>query len=504
MQKRLSTLLDNYNIISTMGKNPFDNDVIAENIAYDSRSVGKNSAFFALKGIHTDGHNYIESAIKSGASAVFVSAMPEKINTDVSYILVDDTRKAMSFFSAAFYDYPAQKLKTIGVTGTDGKSTTVSFLYQLFNMLGKQTGFISTVEYDSCGKVKKNPYRQSTPEAPEIMSILSEMVSNDLEYAIIESTSHGLSEKTSRLASVKYNAGILTNISHEHLEFHGTMENYINDKANLFRKAEDFCVVNYDEPTKNSFISAASAPVLSYSLEDPNANIYASSITITDSGSRFDVHCNGKKLKAELCMPGIFNIENFFAAALTISKITGIDIAEITPFAKSLKPVLGRMDVVDMGQNFTVIVDYAHTPGSFTKIFPLIKKSVKKRLISVFGSAGERDIEKRAIQGKIASEYSDIIILSDEDPRGEDPMTIIDQIESGVIRDFDRSFIYKIPDRQSAINKAMEIAEPGDTVILLGKAHESSIIYKDHFIPWNEKEAAIKSLALIGYSGAKK
>jgi len=483
-----------------MGKNPFDNIVFVENIVYDSRMVCKNTLFFALKGIHTDGHNYIDSAIKNGASAVVVSAMPDKIDNNISYILVDDTRKAMSFFSAAFYDYPAKKLKIIGVTGTDGKSTTVSFLYQLLKMLGKKTGFISTVEYDSSGIAKKNPYRQSTPEAPEIMFFLSEMVSNNFEYAVIESTSHGLSNKTSRLAAVQYNVGILTNITHEHLEFHGTMENYINDKANLFRKSNDFCVVNYDEPSKPSFLAASSVPVLSYSLKDPNADIYASSITLTESGSRFDVHYNGKKIEAELCMPGIFNIENFFAAAITISKMTKVDIEEIISFSKNLTSVVGRMDVVDMGQNFTVIVDYAHTPGSFEKVFPMIKKSVKKRLISVFGSAGERDIEKRAVQGKIASDYSDIMIITDEDPRGEVPMDVINQIESGIRADFSKSFIYKISDRQEAINKAMEIAQPNDTVLLLGKGHESSIIYKDKSIPWNEREAAIKALAKIGYT----
>ena len=499
MQKRLSTLLDNCNIISIAGKDPFENNVIVENLVYDSRNVGKNSLFFALTGIHTNGHNYIDSAISKGASTVVVSAMPEKIDNNITYILVEDTRKAMSFLSADFFDHPDKKLKTIGVTGTDGKSTTVSFLYQMLNMIGKKAGFISTVEYDCSGTVKKNSLRQSTPEAPEIMNFLSEMVSNNFEYAIIESTSHGLSEKTSRLAAVKYNAGILTNITHEHLEFHGTMENYINDKANLFRKAEDFCIVNYDDPAKPSFLSAASAPVLSYSLNDPNADIYASSITLTDSGSQFDVHYNNKIFKAELCIPGIFNIENFFAAAITISKITKTDIAEIISLSKNLKSVIGRMNIVDMGQDFTAIVDYAHTPGSFEKIFPMIKKSVKKRLISVFGSAGERDIEKRAVQGRIASEYSDILILTDEDPRGEVPMDVINQIEAGIRKDFDRSAIYKISDRQSAINKAMEIAQPGDTVIMLGKGHEGSIIYKDGSIPWNEREAAIKALALIGY-----
>ncbi|MCL2294226.1 MAG: UDP-N-acetylmuramoyl-L-alanyl-D-glutamate--2,6-diaminopimelate ligase [Spirochaetes bacterium] len=495
MQKRLSALLDNCNIISIAGKKPYENNVIIEDIAYDSRMVRNNSVFFALKGIHTDGHAYLDLAIKNGASALFVSVLPSNIDDNISYIVVDDTRKEMAFFSAAFYDFPAAKLKTIGVTGTDGKSTTVSFIYQLLNMVGKKTGFISTVEYDSSGTVRKNPFRQSTPEAPEITKILWEMVSNNLEYAVIESTSHGLSAKTARLAAVRYNAAVLTNISHEHLEFHGTMENYINDKANLFRKAEDFCVVNYDEPTKSAFLAAASGvPSLSYSIKDPSADIYASAISTTESGSQFTVHCNSKELKAELCVPGAFNIENFFAAAITVSKITGINIFDVISLSKSIKSTTGRMDIVDVGQNFTVIVDYAHTPGSFTKIFPMIKKNVKNRLIAVFGSAGERDTEKRAVQGAIASEYSDVIILTDEDPRGEDPIVILDQIESGIRKDFDASAVFKICDRQMAINKAMEIAQPGDTVLLLGKGHESSIIYGNKPMPWNEKEAAIKAL----------
>ena len=215
---------------------------------------------------------------------------------------------------------------------------------------------------------------------------------------------------------------------------------------------------------------------------------------MTKAGSQFNAHYNGKEYKAELFIPGIFNIENFFAAAIAVSKITEIDIAEVISLSKSLKSVTGRMDNVDMGQNFTVIVDYAHTPGAFKKIFPMIKKSVKRKLISVFGSAGERDIEKRAEQGKIASEYSDIIILTDEDPRGEEQLAIINQIAAGIRSGFDSASVYKICDRQQAINKAIEIAQPGDTILLLGKGHEGSIIYKDKKIPWNEREAAIKAL----------
>lgn len=500
MPKRLSALLDSINITGIAGKK--DSEI--EGIAYDSRSVKKNYAFFALDGIHTDGHKYIDSAIENGASAVFVSHIPDKINDGTAYIAVENTRKAMAFFSSAFYGNPQEKIKIIGVTGTDGKSTTVSFIYQLLNLLGEKTGLISTIEYDCEGKLEKNPYRQSTPESPEIMDILSRMAGNSFKFAVIESTSHGLSEKTARLSAIKYTAAVLTNITHEHLEFHGTMEKYIDDKANLFRKTDGYCVVNLNEPAGKYFTDAASSPVYSYAIDNSKADIWASSVEPLPSGGSsrgflFDTYYRGKKERCTLLMPGVFNIENFLAAAITVSLVTEKDICEIARLSEFLKPVTGRMETVNAGQDFTVIVDYAHTPGAFEKIFPLIRNSTPGKLIAVFGSAGERDVRKRGVQGEIASKYCDVIILTDEDPRGEGSIAIIDQIASGISSAFDRSSLYKIPDRQQAINRAVEIAGNRDTVLLLGKGHESSIIYKEGPQYWNEREAAEKALALSGY-----
>lgn len=501
MVKRLSALIENCNIKNINGQK----ECLIEGIAYDSRKVKKNFAFFALTGIHTDGHNYIDTAIKNGASALFISR-PLPVGTvlkNVTSVLVDDddTRKAMAFFSAAFYNYPEKKIKIIGVTGTDGKSTTVSFIYQLLNMIGKKTGFISTVQYDATGIPEKNPYRQSTPESPEIMEILSKMVENNFEYAVLESTSHGLSDKTNRLVAIDYAAGILTNISHEHLEFHGTMENYINDKTNLFKKSQEFCVLNISDPAAEIFRKAAKSQVLTYSLTDTNANFYASDISASSSALSFTINCNSVSHKGVLSFPGAFNIENFLAAAITASSITKTTIDTIIPLSSKIKPVTGRMETVNMGQPFTVIVDYAHTPGAFEKIFPMIHKTVEGRLISLFGSAGERDVEKRPIQGAIASKYSDILIIADEDPREENAMGIIDQIAEGAIKSgFDKSAVYKIADRFDAIKKAISLAKVGDTIILLGKGHESSIIYKDNSIPWNEREVAEKALSEAGYS----
>ncbi len=502
--KRLTGLIKYCNIISIKGSTEKD----ITGIAYDSRSVGKGYAFFALTGVHTDGHRYIRSAFELGASAVFVEKEPDEYIEGLTYIVTENTRNAMSSFSAAYYDFPSHKLNIIGVTGTDGKSSTVSFIYQLLKKAGHRTGFISTVEYDSSGIIEKNPYRQSTPESPEIMKILSQMVENNFEFAVVESTSHGLSEKTARLRDVKYNSGVLTNISHEHLEFHGTIENYVNDKANLFRKASDFCVVNADEKFAAKFTDAADSEIYyyhgsSYSGPEPENPNTVCALNIKSDGIRteFVISMNGKKYPVKMNIPGIFNVDNITAAVLTAALSTGRDIGDFAHLVESVIPVNGRMDTVEMGQPFSVIVDYAHTPGAFEKIFPLIKQTVKNRLITVFGSAGERDTEKRPVQGRIASSYSDIVILADEDPRGEDATAILEEIKGGINKDFNQDNIYLIPDRQEAINRAVEIALPGDTVILLGKGHESSIIYAEGKIAWNERKAAEKALKKAGYGG---
>ena len=545
--KRLSGLIKYCNIISIKGSTEKD----ITGIAYDSRSVEKGYAFFALTGIHTDGHRFIKNAHSLGASAVFIEKEPDEYIEGLTYILTDNTRTAMSVFSSAYYDFPSQKLNIIGVTGTDGKSSSVSFIYQLLRNAGYRAGFISTVEYDCSGTIEKNTYRQSTPESPEIMKILSRMADNDFKYAVVESTSHGLSEKTARLRDVKYNSGVLTNISHEHLEFHGTIENYVNDKANLFRKATDFCIVNGNEKFASEFIKASGSEIYCYygasapgsdntdhsapgepgddsafgkgelqhvdasdntavcsgsadtekSLKDIKISNILSALNIESDGitTRFDINYRGKNYPATMNIPGIFNIDNILASVLAASLSTGRDISDFAALVDSVTPVTGRMDTIDMGQPFSVIVDYAHTPGAYRKIFPLIKQTVKNRLITVFGSAGERDTEKRPIQGKIASEYSEVVILADEDPRGEDAVVILEDIKAGIDSSFNEENLYLIPDRQEAINKAVEIAEEGDTIILLGKGHESSIIYADGKIAWNERKAAEIALERAGY-----
>ncbi len=498
MVRELKNLLEGVDPIKIRGTIPRS----ASGLAYDSRDVKQGYIFFALKGIHTDGHKYINKAVKNGAVIIFHSDDPDGFLPDICYIQVRDTRFSMSPVSAAFYGNPSEKIKIMGVTGTNGKSTTVAMIYQLLSMAGIKTGFISTVQFDNGTGPVKNHYRQSTPEATEIHKILNEMVENGCTHAVIEATSHGLSAINNRLGDVRFDGGVYTNISHEHLEFHKTLDRYIDDKANLFRAVNPgsgFTIVNRDDPYWERFSRAADAEVLSYGIRDSKSDLQAINISGSGSTAFFDVKYGNNKYSVKLNLPGIFNVENAAAALLSAVKLTGLDMESFLPFMEQLTPAEGRMITVDKGQNFEVLVDYAHSPGSFELLFPALREMTSGRLISLFGSAGERDIAKRSVQGAIADRYSHIIILTDEDPRGEDPMKIIKDIASGCSGKTYGKDLFFIPDRMEAIKFAFKQAGKDDLVVLLGKGHESSIIYKDGSIPWKERNAAEAVLNEMGY-----
>jgi len=476
-------------------------------LEFDSRNVREGALFFALEGVHVDGHDYIEQAIHQGASVVVHSRKLEIQPRGVTYIQVENTRKAMSPLSAAFYDYPSKEMKIIGVTGTDGKSSTVSFIHQLLEMEGKAAGYLSTVSFKTGDRIDSNPYRQSTPEAPQIQALLREMVNNGKKYAVLEATSHGLSEKNSRLVDVAFDAAVLTNVTHEHLEFHGTVEQYRLDKANLFKmiassEEEDaFGVVNDDSQWGEIYMDAVGEkPVFLYSLKDRDADLWGSGYDSDHQGIDFTLHVPNGEKEVRLNMPGLFNVENAMAALLTVSELLEEDVLDLADHLKDLTGVTGRMAPIEGDQPFSVMVDYAHTPGAFEKLLPMIRSDVKGKLIVLFGSAGERDVEKRSEQGEIAEDYADIILLCDEDPRGEDPMDIIRDIAEGITsKDLDKT-LFLIPDRKEAMRKALSMAGQDDMVLTLGKGHESSIIYEDGPRPWNEQAVLKELLMEMGFS----
>ncbi len=428
-------------------------DPVVTGLAYDSRSVKRGFLFFALPGLHADGTAFIPQAVENGASVIVHQGDPGTYDGRASYIREENARPALSPVSDVFFGNPSSRLKVVGVTGTEGKSTTVYLIYQLLCLTGRKAGFISTVRYSLGDAETDNPEHQTTPEAPVIHEKLHAMAENGCEFAVVESSSHGLSHRTGRLADVRFDAGVMMNVTHEHLEFHGTHEQYKSDKANLFRAltpgrhvkciggtetdVPSFGVVNMEDAAAAYFVQASAHNVYGFATEKwfedtgerkipegITAFLGASAIEGDSSGVSFTVtETDGETAvpwPARIELPGTFNVYNTLAALTVVSRFIGIPARELAPLLPRLRPVRGRMTVVDRGQPFEVIVDYAHTPSSFETVFPPLRLRAKNRIISLFGSGGERDIQKRPAQGKIAAEYSDIVILADEEPRGED------------------------------------------------------------------------------------
>jgi len=417
----------------------------------------------------------------------------------------------MSPIAAAFYGRPSRELAVIGGTGTEGKSTTVYLIHQLLALAGFRAGFFSTVMSDTGAGEEPNPEHQTTPEATAVQRMLASMRDAGMSYAVIEASSHGLSPRTNRLGDVDFDVGVMTNVTREHLEFHGTWEQYRSDKANLFRaldgrpdlkgrKAPRFGVVNADDPSADYFATRTLVPVRTFSAGGREADLSAAEVSIDPAGESFTiVERSGARHRARIELPGAFNVGNALAALLAVSGITATALGDLVPFLPMLRPVRGRMTSIDRGQAFEVIVDYAHTPSSFQTIFPPLRERVKGRIICVFGSGGERDVEKRPRQGRIAADFCDIVILADEDPRGEDPMTLLEEIASGCPELARGERLYLIPDRAAAVRKAFSLAKAGDLVALLGKGHENSIIYAKGAIPYDEIGEAESALAELGY-----
>ncbi len=476
-------------------------------ITNDSRQVVPGSLYAALRGQHVDGHTFIPQAIAAGAAAVLCEEMPREPRPDVAWLVAPNARLALSELSDRFYGSPSRSLFVIGVTGTDGKTSTVSFIHQLLSAVAGRSAFLSTAAMQIGPREEPNLLHQSTPEAPEIHRTLRRMLDHGSRYAVLESTSHGLSRRTCRLAHVDYGAGVFTNLSHEHLEFHGTFEQYRDDKANLFRALdtrdvstdlpEPFGVVNGDDPNALYFRSATTRSVVTYALESP-ADYGARTIELKTAGSRFTLITPAGSLPCRLPVPGRFNVLNALAAIATVAHI-GFKVEVLADAVSRLQPVRGRMNVV-LASPFPVIVDYAHTPGSFESVLPFFQEHGAGRLIVVFGSAGERDVAKRPLQGAVADRYADVIVLTDEDPRAEDRMEILRQIASGCPGRIAGEDLLLIPDRREAIRRAVSLARPGDTVLLLGKGHETTIIGPHEATPWDETEVAKEEIGRLGYT----
>lgn len=527
-------------------------DIAIDSLAYDSRAAQPGGLFVAISGFHTDGHAFIGQALARGARAVVGERDPADLALPpgVAYVRVGNARAALAPIAAAFYGYPGARMRVVGITGTDGKTTTTFLTSAVLEAGGHTTGMIGTVDFKIAGRQWANDTRQSTPEAPEIQAMLRDMAAAGCDYAVLESTSHALSARWNRLGGALFDVAVLTNVTHEHLDFHGTVEQYRRDKARLFEmlgddqgqrtkdqapplldssatasdgaealildsssfvrrpdKRRKVAIVNADDPNHQMFLDAAppGAQRLTYGIANA-ADVRAYDVAASQHGLRFRVATPWGERELRLKLTGDFNVANALAA-LAVGLAEGVPLEAAARALEAIPGVRGRMERVEQGQPFTVLVDYAHTPGAFEKLMGIVRPLTGGQLIAVFGSAGERDREKRAIQGRVAARFCDFVVLADEDPRLEDRDAIIGEIaeglEAAVAEGAARPGLAyaRIPDRPAAIAAAFARARPGDIVLLLGKGHEACIIYGEQKVPWDEPAAARAALAALGYAG---
>jgi UDP-N-acetylmuramoyl-L-alanyl-D-glutamate--2,6-diaminopimelate ligase len=490
-------------------------DVAVTGVTNDSRIAAAGSLFVAIAGEHADGHDHAAAAVRAGATALIVERpLPE---VAAAQLVVDASRPALASAAAWWYGDPSHQLTVVGITGTDGKTTTAYLAVAALEAAGRRAGMIGTIATRVGGRTEAHEAHATTPEAPELQATLRAMVDAGDDVAVIETTSHGLA--LDRVASVAYDVAILTNLTHEHLELHGTWEAYRDAKLSLFerlratrtvtkpRPVPAAAIVNLDDPSAGVFIGTArdvGARVLTYGTEGA-ADIRPTHITEDAAGLRAEIEGPAGAATLVLRLAGRFNIHNALAV-VALGEVLGLDPVAVREGLGSVEGIPGRMERVEIGQPFGVIVDFAHSPASLRTVLDLLAPTAAARgggLIVVFGSAGERDTAKRPQMGRIAGERARFVVVTDEDPRGEDRESILDQIARGAEAAGKRrgQDLQVIADRRAAIAAAFEAARTGDIVLLAGKGHERSIIGRDGARPWDERAIALELLAELGYHG---
>ena len=466
-------------------------------LAYDSRQVQPGTLFFAIPGVHVDGHDYVPQAIDRGALGVVVER--ELLALEAPQLVVARARDALADAADAWYEHPSRRLHVIGITGTDGKTTTAFLAEAMLRAAGWRPGLVGTVEVGIGDERSGNENRNTTPEALELQALLAKMVAAGNDSVVMEATSHGLVQARTR--NVDFDIGIMTNLTSEHLEFHGSWENYRAAKAMLFQQVP-ISILNADDPSVGYFHAIAGGRVVSYGL-DNEADVRASDVDARANGTSFTVTTEGWSGRIDLQLPGSFNVHNALAV-VALARAEGIDLDLVARALGEVPGVPGRMETVDLGQPFGVVVDYAHTADSLGKVLRVLRPLASGRVIAVFGSAGERDPTKRPAMGRASAELADVTIVTDEDPRLEDPREINEAIAQGA-RDAgatEGKTLFVIDDRPAAIGHAIGLAQAGDVILLAGKGHEKTIIYGTEGRWWDEKEVARRALRDAGYGGA--
>ena len=463
-------------------------------LAYDSRAVTAGTLFFAVPGVHVDGHDFARAAAAAGAIGVVVER--EIDGVDVPQLVVDRTRRALADAADAWFARPSERLEVIGITGTDGKTTTSFLAVELLRAGGRRPGLIGTVAVDIGDERMPNEDRNTTPESLELQGLLAQMVAAGNESVVMEATSHGLALERTR--NCRFDVGVVTSVTSEHLEFHGSLEAYRSAKARLVQEAPT-AILNTDDDAYAFFRERARDRVLTYGI-DADADLRATELVADAFGSRFTLVAPDWSGEVSTPMPGRFNVSNALAA-LAIAHVEGVAWPVAVEALARTAGVPGRMERIDAGQPFAVVVDYAHTADSLGKVLRMLRPVTHGRLIAVFGSAGERDPTKRPAMGRVGAELADLTVVTDEDPRLEDPRAINEAIADGAraAGAVDGESLMVIDDRREAISHAIGLAREGDVVLLAGKGHETSIFYGGAKLPWDDREVARDALAAAGW-----
>jgi UDP-N-acetylmuramoyl-L-alanyl-D-glutamate--2,6-diaminopimelate ligase len=481
-------------------------DVIINGITADSRQVKPGNLFVAIKGVHVNGHDFIQDAMVKGAVAV-VGTEPG-LALEVPYILLEDTHQALPYLVAAFYGHPARKLTVIGVTGTDGKTTTTNLIFQILLAAGIKSGMVSTVNAVIGDQILDTGFHVTTPEAQDVQKYLKEMVTVGLTHVVLEATSHGLSQY--RVDGCEFDLAVITNITHEHLDYHESFENYRAAKARLFtmlgqtlQKQQGnyrVAVLNAND-SAYGFLSELTGTLpgvsaISYSLEPP-ADVWAEQSRLTPRGIEFHAVSTQYRFPVQSHLTGLYNISNCLAAIAVTMNGMGIPWEFVQKGITNLPGIPGRMERIELGQDFMAIVDFAHTPNALRASLEAARQMTHGRVIVVFGSAGLRDRAKRRMMAETAIQLADFTVLTSEDPRTESLDMILNEMAEGAQQQggTEGKTFWRIPDRGKAIRYAVNLAKTGDVLIACGKGHEQSMCFGVTEYPWDDRVAMRSALA---------
>jgi UDP-N-acetylmuramoyl-L-alanyl-D-glutamate--2,6-diaminopimelate ligase len=494
-------------------------DRLITGIKIDSRDIEPGDIFVALKGLSNDGHDYIDQALQSGAAAILGTKPINELPLPIPYIHVEAGRLALAYLSAAFYGFPARKLVMIGITGTDGKTTTANLIFNILKKAGINVGMITTVNVRYGDVSLETGYHVTTPEAPAVQNFLSRMVDSGITHVILEATSHGLAQK--RVEACDFDIGLVTNITHEHLDYHGSFEDYRKSKASLFsglsessnKEVTDIkgAVLNFDDGSYRYLSHVTKVPQISYGFSE-NAIVRGRDIRQTNGGlgfisdllrpNQFRATGPAESFSVISKLIGDYNVLNCLASIAVTSEILQINSRYIVDGIFSLKSIPGRLEFIDMGQNFYSVVDFAHTPNALRNALKTARKFIRGkesggRLIAIYGSAGLRDREKRQLMAHISGEEADVTIFTAEDPRTESLKQILDEMVVGIRSTGGEEGVnfWRIPDRREAIRFGVNMAQAGDLVMVCGKGHEQSMCFGDIEYVWDDRVALRSALA---------